>query len=200
MEAFEGRDESARCLGDTASLCLSEDLLQAWNRWGKGVHYADALKRKSVFYTLNLIIRLLDKVPVSPRFPCLKLAVARLQVCRAVKTALESDFSSWSNVDLSSGCRGEGSVPGQLHSKGYLTMREAAVSTLTLIGFYSSLPSSNRDSLPRGVSDWSHAAAPTLFPLCSGLIFSPTGPAPSWNTLGRAIFSWFLRFCLHNKR
>lgn len=111
-----------------------------------------------------------------------------------------SDFSSWSNVDSSSGCRRDGSVPGQLHAKGYLAMRKATESTLTLIGFYSSLPSSNRDSLPRGISDWSHTAAPTRFPPCSGLIFSPAGPAPSWIGLEKeAVFFFFLRLCLQIK-
>lgn len=34
-------------------------------------------------------------------------------------------------------------MPGQLHAKGYLAMRKAPESTLTLIGFYNSLPSTN---------------------------------------------------------
>lgn len=91
-------------------------------------------------------------------------------------------------------------MPGQLHSKGYLAMREAAVSTLTLIGFYSSLPSSNGDSLPRGVGDWSHAAAPTLFPLCSGLIFSPHWTCSKLKYFGKSNLQLVFAFLSTNKR
>lgn len=57
---------------------------------GEGAHYADSHKRKSRFYTLNLIIRLLDKVPVEPRFPCLKSEIgcgeaANLSGCKKKK-------------------------------------------------------------------------------------------------------------------
>lgn len=65
-------------------------------------------------------------------------------------------------------CGGTEATTGQLHVKGYLTIRQPAESTLTLIGFYSGLLPSNRDSLPRGNSGGS-CAAPTCFPLCSSV-------------------------------